>query len=97
MDVGPGLGFVLGLSSFGIVIEKWDDDSNVVYISVPETSDEIDAKGNEMAGMYLAKREKEVLSSMGVPLQLKARIREGDHWTKEKGKQAMEKMKGSLR
>ena len=42
-----------------------------------------------MSGMRLAKRYKEMLIDMGVKrLTVKAKIRPGEHWTKEMGKEA---------
>ena len=41
----------------------------------------------EMCGMRLAKRYKEMLIDMGIKrLTVKAKIRFGEHWTKEMGK-----------
>ena len=54
-------------------------------MTVPETSYETNVDGKQMAGMYLAKRFKDTLVALGVKrLTVKANVRKGDRWTKEK-------------
>ena len=88
-----GSGFNLGRSIYiawkqlGITIDHISETTckTEIWISVPETSDEINVEGNQMAGMVLARRIKETLGEMGARnIVLKAKIRPGDHWTKEK-------------
>ena len=64
-------------------------ESLTIYISVPEFSDERNVRNEEMSGIRLAKRYKEMLIDMGIKrLTVKAKIRSGEHWTKEMGKDA---------
>ena len=75
-------GMLLGLRSFGMVIDKWE--GNVMYISVP--SDTTDYKENfeKLAGKKLADRIQTKLRDLGCKdLQIKYRIR-NEVWTKEK-------------
>lgn len=76
---------------FGLVIEREKEsiEGLDVYISVPEDSYKIDAHGEKMCGMFLAKRFKQVLVEMGVKrLTVRARIRIGEKWTPEMAEQA---------
>lgn len=73
-------------ASFGLRIERVNEsqDSLEIYISVPETSYQLNVRGNQMAGNVLAKSFKEEMVEMGVKrLIVKSRIRSGEHWTKE--------------
>lgn len=64
-------------------------ESLTIYISVPEFSDERNVHNEEMSGMRLARRYKEMLIDMGIKrLTIKAKIRSGEHWTKDMGKEA---------
>lgn len=57
-----------------------------IYMSVSESSDERNVRNEEMSGIRLAKRFKETFMDMGVKrLTVKAKIRAGEHWTKEIG------------
>lgn len=76
---------------FGLAIEKEKEsiDGLEVYISVPEDSYKVNAHGEKMCGMFLAKRFKQVLVEMGVKrLTVRSRIRIGEQWTTEKAEQA---------
>ena len=76
---------------FGLAIEKEKEsiEGLEVYISVPEDSYKVNAHGEKMCGMFLAKRFKQVLVEMGVKrLTVRARVRAGDEWTPEKAEQA---------
>ena len=75
-------GMLLGLSSFGMIIDKWE--GNIMYISVP--SDTTDCKDGfeKLAGKKLANRIQTKLRDIGCKdLQVKYRIR-NEIWTKEK-------------
>ena len=76
---------------FGLAIEREKEsiDGLEVYISVPEDSYKVNAHGEKMCGMFLAKRFKQVLVEMGIKrLTVRARVRAGDEWTPEKAEQA---------
>ena len=76
---------------FGLAIEKEKEsiEGLDVYISVPEDSYKVNARGEKMCGMFLAKRFKQVLVEQGVKrLTVRARIRIGEKWTPEKAEQA---------
>ena len=76
---------------FGLVIEREKEsiDGLEVYISVPEDSYKINARGEKMCGMCLAKRFKQVLVEQGVKrLTVRARVRVGEEWTPEMAEQA---------
>lgn len=91
-----GEAFALMLAGSGVIIERENEsqESYELYISVPEHSYELDAHGNEMAGMRLAKRIKEMMTELGVKrLTVKARVRIGEYWTKEMDREATLKMK----
>lgn len=83
----------------GVQIERVDESPALlqVWISVPEHSWCKAADGNEMAGDYLARRFKTVMTEMGVKrLLLRARTRVGDNWTKEKGEAAVDHFRRDL-
>ena len=76
---------------FGLAIEKKKEsiEGLEVYISVPEDSYKINARGEKMCGMRLAKRFKQVLVEQGVKrLTVRARVRAGEEWTPDMAKQA---------
>ena len=78
-------------AKMGLKIENQIEtqESLTIYISVPEFSNERNVRNEEMSGMRLAKRYKEMLTEMGVKrLTVKAKIRSGEHWTKEMGQDA---------
>lgn len=88
-----GLGEVMMMTwaKMGLKIENQIEtqESLTIYISVPEFSDERNVRNEEMSGMRLAKRYKEMLIDMGIKrLTVKAKIRSGEHWTKEMGQEA---------
>lgn len=86
-------------AKMGLKIENQIEtqESLTIYISVPEFSDERNVRNEEMSGMRLAKRYKEMLIDMGVKrLTIKAKIRSGEHWTKEMGKEAELNMRKML-
>ena len=76
-------GMLLGMSSFGMVIDKWED--NVMYISVPRDSTDYGPNGEtSLAGKKLADRILTKLRDLGCgDIKIKYRIRE-EIWTKEK-------------
>lgn len=57
---------MIALSGMGVTIDKIDDqfDKCTFWVSVPETSDHVDAHGNEMAGAMLTKRIKTTMTEM---------------------------------
>lgn len=75
-------GMLLGMSSFGMVIDKWED--NIMYISVPKESTDYGPTGEALAGKKLADRIQTKLRDLGAKdLKIKYRIRD-EIWTKEK-------------
>lgn len=83
---------LLGWASFGIKLDKVDDSGRptVVYITVPEHSEEYDVNGDEMSGSHLAKRIKETLQeSTKVEFIVKFKINKGQMWTKENSRQVL--------
>lgn len=90
---------MMAWAKMGLKIENQIEtqESLTIYISVPEFSDERNVRNEEMSGMRLAKRYKEMLIDMGVKrLTIKAKIRSGEHWTKEMGKEAELNMRKML-
>ena len=88
---GLGEAMMMAWAKMGLKIENQIEtqESLTIYISVPEFSDDRNVHNEEMSGMRLAKRYKEMLMDMGVKrLTVKAKIRAGEHWTKEMGKEA---------
>ena len=88
---GLGEAMMMSIAKMGLRIENETEtqESITIYVSVPEFSDERNIRNEEMAGMRLAKRYKEMLIDMGIKrLTVKAKIRSGEHWTKEMGKEA---------
>lgn len=86
-------------AGFGVVIERENEsqESLEIYISVPETSDYLNAHGKEMAGDTLARQFKKAMTEMGVKrLTVKSRTRYGDHWTEELSKNAELHMRRNL-
>ncbi|WP_300944383.1 hypothetical protein [uncultured Duncaniella sp.] len=76
-----------------LVKEVEDKENNrlILFIDVPETSDKLNAHGEQMAGDVLARRFKEVLTEQGLRVQVRRRIIKGLHWTEEIGKSVMDK------
>ena len=74
-------GMLLGMSSFGMEIIKWDDDT--MYISVPRFSTDYGPGGEALAGKKLADRIYTKLRDLGCNLKIKYQIRD-ETWTKEK-------------
>ena len=90
---------VITWAKFGVTFDKHEETTEqlTLWISVPESSYHTDADGNEMAGMYLAKRLKTVFSEMGVKrLKILAKVRANDNWTKEKADNAEEQARKRL-
>lgn len=99
-------GFLLSVAEMGIVIDKWEEDENgiptVVYISVPEHSEEkfqdkkgAKLSGQELAGETLAQQFKailQLLSRTRNPIKVMSKTRVGEYWTKEKAQKAIQKM-----
>ena len=96
---GLGEAMMMTWAKMGLKIENQIEtqESLTIYISVPEFSDERNVYGEEMSGMRLAKRYKEMLIDMGVKrLTVKAKIRFGEHWTEEMGHDVELKMRKML-
>ena len=96
-DLGEAM--MMTWAKMGLKIENQIEiqESLTIYISVPEFSDERNMYGEEMSGMRLAKRFKDTFIDMGVKrLTVKAKIRFGEHWTKEMGKEAELNMRKRL-
>lgn len=96
---GLGEAMMMSMAKMGLRIENETEtqESITIYVSVPEFSDEKNIRNEEMAGMRLAKRYKEMLIDMGIKrLTVKAKIRSGEHWTKEMGKEAELNMRKML-
>lgn len=75
-------GMLLGMSSFGMVIEKWEGDT--MYISVPRNSTDYGPTGEVLAGKKLADRIFTKLRDLGCStIKIKYQIRD-EVWTKEK-------------
>ena len=88
---GLGEAMMMTWAKMGLKIENEVEtqESLTIYISVPEFSDERNVHNEEMSGMRLARRYKEMLVDMGIKrLTIKAKIRSGEHWTKDMGKEA---------
>lgn len=88
---GLGEAMMMTQAKMGLKIENEVEtqESLTIYISVPEFSDERNVHNEEMSGMRLARRYKEMLIDMGIKrLTIKAKIRSGEHWTKDMGKEA---------
>ena len=86
------IGMLIGWASFGVKLDKVDDSGRptVIYITVPEHSEEYDVNGDEMSGRHLAKRIKEILpESTNVEFIVKFKINKGQMWTKENSRQAL--------
>lgn len=72
-------GMLLGMSSFGIEIDKWED-QNLIYISVPKDTTEREG----LAGKKLADRLQTKFKEMGCEnFKVKYRLRD-EVWSKEK-------------
>jgi hypothetical protein len=75
-------GILLGISSFGVVFDKWEE--NTLYISVPAYSTDFQPDGQvPLAGKALADRLQTKFRDMGATnLKIKYRIR-NETWTSE--------------
>lgn len=77
-------GILLGMSSFGIVLEKWE--GNTLYISVPKDTTDYRDESEKLAGKKLADRVQTKLRDLGCrDLRIKFRLRD-EIWTEEKRK-----------
>ena len=99
-------GFLLSVTEMGITIDKWEEDENgiptVVYISVPEHSEERlfeqegkEANGPELAGTVLAKQFRAIIKLLTKDcssIKIMSKTRMGEYWTKAKAKKAIKKM-----
>ena len=75
-------GMLLGMSSFGMEIIKWDSDT--MYISVPKDTTDYKDESEKLAGKKLADRILTKLRDLGCKdLKIKYQIRD-EVWTKEK-------------
>ena len=81
-------GMLLGMSSFGMIIDKWEE--NIMYISVPKDSTDYGPGGETpLAGKKLADRIQTKLRDLGCKdLKIKYRLRD-EVWTKEKREQIL--------
>lgn len=77
-------GILLGMSSFGIVLEKWE--GNTLYISVPKDTTDYREESEKLAGKKLADRVQTKLRDLGCrDIRIKFRLRD-EIWTEEKRK-----------
>lgn len=86
MDTMMGKAMLITWAGLGIKIEHEVEtqESLTIYISVPEKSYMVDAHGDNMSGLNLARSFKKTLTDIGVKrLTVKSRIRSGENWTKE--------------
>lgn len=75
-------GMLLGMSSFGVIINKWDE--NTIYISVPKDTTYLSELGEALAGKKLADRLQTRFRDLGCgDLKIKYQIRD-EIWSKEK-------------
>jgi hypothetical protein len=79
-------------ASYGLTVDRINDEKTEVWISVPENSEHVNAEGVAMAGECLAKRISEMLKEFRMPMKVHYRIRKGENWTKEQGEHASEAM-----
>lgn len=90
---------ILAFSEYGVYFEKNEEteDELKLYISTPEHSYKRNSEGVEMAGLFLAKRVKQVLKDQGVKrLTLLNKIRKGEYWDKAKEVAYMDLVKRKL-
>lgn len=75
-------GILLGMSSFGMVIDKWEND--ILYISVPKDTTDCRPNGEALAGKKLAaKIQADFTNICDKDIKVKYKIRD-ETWTKEK-------------
>ena len=80
-------GMLLGMSSFGMEIVKWE--GNVMYISVPKDTTDYRDESERLAGKKLADRIQTKLRDLGcTELKIKYQIRD-EIWTREKRERIM--------
>ena len=80
-------GILLALSSFGMIIEKWE--GNIMYVSVPKYSTDYGHGQEVLAGKKLADRIQTKLRDMGCKdVQIKYRLRD-EIWSEEKRKRIL--------
>ena len=73
-------------AEMGVVIDKFEDvdDGVILLFTVPKSSYNIDAKGEQMAGKHLASRVKYTLEALCMVFaDIRYHIRD-DHWGKTK-------------
>ena len=82
-------GMLLGMSSLGMEIVKWDSDT--MYISVPKETTDLSPTGEALAGKKLADRILTKLRDLGCKdLKIKYQIRD-EIWTKEKSEHILKR------
>ena len=79
-------GILLGMSSFGMEITKWDSDT--LYISVPRFYTDYGPTGEALAGKKLADRIYTKLTDLGCNIKIKYQIRD-ETWTRTKREQIL--------
>lgn len=90
---------MVAFAGMGVEFEYMDKNSKdiIMYISVPETSYQIDIYGKQMAGTNLALRFKKTLEAMGLKnLIVKSKTRKGENWLEADKKKAVELYKEKL-
>lgn len=87
-------GILIGMAGFGVEIIEVK--RNYLKFSVPEFSDHVDVRGNEMAGKLLIKRMRDK-NLFGPDMQFEGVIRKGETWNNSRRKEAEAKMMKTLK
>lgn len=85
-----GRAMLITYAEMGVVIDKFGDiDEGVILLfTVPKSSYQLDAKGEQMAGKHLASRVKHTLEDMGMAFSdIRYHIRD-EHWDTAKAEAA---------
>lgn len=66
------------LKEYGLTVENIDEENNIIYISVPKSSDMKTVSGSDVANLYLAKKFKDMFKATRYTIKYKVR---NEHWT----------------
>ena len=89
-----GIGIICELYRDGIIIDKFDTDNNIIYLSVPKTS-YVYEMGNANNAEDFVKNIKTLFASFLNDIKIKYKTRD-IYWTNEMGNKSLEENKEKI-